>query len=377
MIFECNTHELASAIDVVSRSLAARPVKESYSFIQIDAGDSVISVSATDGSMYMVANIDAPSSGVEETGVIALDGKLLAAIVSKQQDGMITLTSNEKNCTMKCGKAKTQLPLRPADDFPNMPPVSAKCKTVNLAQGDLRACIDYVSFCTSNDQSRKVLTGVLLDFSEGSLRAVGLDGFRMALRRVACDYAGEPIQCVVPKASAVEIARLLTEGDDKPVNLRIDDGYLHVWVGHYTFSTILLTGKYIDYNKLIRADCKTKSLVDARALRGCVDRAQVMASDGKNDMIFFHFADSALQITSNSANGSAHDELDVGLQGEPLEIAFNVRYLIDMLKREPDGEIDIECSGNVSPAIIRPLDAGDSRLQIVLPVRILGREAPQ
>ena len=376
MNFTCNTQELSSAIDVVSRCLAARPVKESYGYIQIDASSEGISVSATDGAMYMTANIEVPEHDISEPGIIAMDGKLLAAIIGKQQENMISLTSNEKNCTIKCGKAKTQLPLRPVEDFPDMPPVSPKSKSTKIAQGDLKTCIDYVSFCTSNDQTRKVLTGVLLDFTDGLMKAVGLDGFRMAMRRVECDYMGEQVKCVVPKASAVEIGKLLSDGDKNPVSIRMDSEYLHVWVGKYAFSTVLLAGEYIDYTKLIREESKTRSLIDAKKLRGCVERAQVMASSGKNNLIYFRFADDTLQITSNSYDGTAHDEMDVGLQGEPLDIAFNVQYLIDMLRHEPDGELDVECSGNVSPAIVRPLGA-ENRLQIVLPVRMMTGRAPE
>ena len=370
MIIHCPTQELASAIDVVSRCLAARPVKECYSYIQIDAGDSSISVSATDGAIYMAANIDASCNEIEEPGVIALDGKLIAAVIQKQQEAMITLTSNEKNCTIKCGKAKTHLPLRPADDFPDMPPVSKKSKSIKIAQSELKACIDYVSFCTSTDQTRKALTGILMDFKDNELRAIALDGFRSAMRRVKCEHDGE-VKCVVPKESAVEISRLLNDSDE-PVSIRTDGEYLHIWVGKYAVSTVLLAGEYVDYNRLIRPDYKTKSLIDSRQLRGSVERAQVMASYGKNDMIFLHFNDNTLKITSRYESGASDDELDIGLQGEPLEIAFNVRYLIDMLKHEPDGQLDVEFSGNVSPAIIRPLDQKD-RLQLVLPVRVLGK----
>ena len=371
MDFKCSTVELASAIDVVSRCLPASPAKESYSYIQIEADGDSISISATDGAMYMTANIDAQGNDIIESGIIALDGKLLTAIVQKQQESTISLTSNEKNCTIKCGKAKTQLPLRPAEEFPDMPPLPQASKSVKIAQRDLKACIDYVSFCTSNDQTKKVLTGVLLDFHENELLAVGLDGFRSAMRRVKCEYAGEQVKCVVPKESAVEIARLMKDSD-APINIRMTQEYLHVWAGKTAFSTVLLTGEYINVEKLIRADCKTKALIDSRKFRGCVELAQVMANNGKNDMIYLQFSGDTLQITSNSADGSAADELDIALQGEPLDIAFNVKYLIDMLKHEPDGQIDVECSGNVSPAIIRPLDQSD-RLQIVLPVRILGR----
>lgn len=375
MTIHCLTQELHAAINVVSNCLAPRPVKESYAYIQIEADESTITVSATDGAVYMVANIETLNGDIEEPGVIALDGKLLAAVIQKQQDGRIRLASNGRSCTIQCGKAKTQLPLRPVEDFPDMPPVSPKCKSAKITQRDLKACIDYVSFCTSTDQARKVLTGILMEFTPNQLRAVGLDGFRAAMIRAKCDYDGDELKCVVPKESAVEISRLCADSDE-PVSIRMDKQYLHIWVGKYTFSTVLLTGEYIDYNRLLRPDCKTKALIDARQLRGSVERAQVMASNGRNDLIYLRFADNLLQITSHSADGQANDELDIGMQGETLEISFNVRYLIDMLKHEPDGQIDVECYGNVSPAIIRPLD-NDTRIQLVLPVRPMGRAAAQ
>ena len=375
MTIHCLTQELHAAIDVVSRCLAPRPAKESYAYIQIEADESTITVSATDGAVHMVANIEVQGGDIEEPGVIALDGKLLAAVIQKQQDGRIRLASNGRSCTIQCGKAKTQLPLRPVEDFPDMPPVSPKCKSAKITQRDLKACIDYVSFCTSTEQARKVLTGILMEFTDNQLKTVALDGFRAAMIKVKCDFSGEEIKCVVPKESAVEISRLITDSDD-PVSIRMDKQYLHIWAGKITFSTVLITGEYIDYHRLIRPDCKTKALIDARQLRGSVERAQVMASNGKNDLIHFSFSGNELEITSHSENGASHDELDIGLQGEPLEIAFNVRYLIDMLKHEPDGQIDVECYGNVSPAIIRPLD-NDTRIQLVLPVRRSGKAAAQ
>ena len=371
MKIQCTTQELHAAINVVSNCLAPRPAKESYAYILIDADGDTISVSATDGAVYMTANIDAQDNMIEDPGVIALDGKLLSAIIQKQPNGTVTLSANDKNCTIQCGKAKTQLPLRPAADFPDMPPVSEKSRSAKITQRDLKACIDYVSFCTSTEQARKVLTGILMEFTDSQLKTVALDGFRAAMIKVKCDFNGEEIKCVVPKESAVEISRLITDSDD-PVSIRMDKQYLHIWAGKFTFSTVLITGEYIDYHRLIRPDCKTKALVDARQLRGSVERAQVMASNGKNDLIHFSFSGNELEITSHSENGASHDELDIGLQGEPLEIAFNVRYLIEMLKREPEGQIDMECSGNVSPAIIRPLD-NNTRLQLVLPVRLLGK----
>jgi len=370
MIFTCNTRELSQAIDAVSCCLAPRPAKASYEYILLDASDGTVSVSATDGSMYMTASIEVPDGDIRDSGVMALDGKLLQAVIGKQSGGVITLTGDEKACKIECGKAKTQLPLRPAEDFPDPPPVAPDSRSVTIKQKDLRTCIDYVSFCTSIDQSRKVLTGVLLEFENNFMQAVGLDGFRMAMHRAPCEFESEKKRCVVPKPSIVEIAKMLSEDGDSTVTLRLDGDYLHLWAGKRAFSTVLLTGEYIDYHRLIREDCQTKSLIDARQLRACVERAQVMASSGKNDLIHLRFENDTLTITSNSMEGQAYDELDVGLQGQPLSIAFNCRYLADMLKRETEGSIDVEMQGGVSPAIIRPLD-NKERMQLVLPVRIL------
>ena len=373
MTFSCASYDFSSAIDVVSRALAAKPVKESYGYIMIDAtDDSCVSVSCTDGIIYMMANIE--QAHVDECGIICLDGKLLSEIVRKQSGDEITLTSNGKNCTIKSGKAKTQMALRPANDFPSAPTVSDKSKTVKLPQGELRACIDYVEFCTSHDESRKILTGVLLELSKGQFCTVGLDGFRMALRKAACDYDGEETRIVIPKGSAVEISRLLKDGEKEPITLSMGKEYLHVWVGRYAVSTVLLSGEYIDYHKLIREECGTKALLDVRQLRGSVERAQIMARNGQKAMIFMRFNENTLTVTSSAIDGDTEEEMDVGLQGKPLTTAFNPAYLLDMLKREPDGQLDMECQGNVSPAIIRPLDQQD-RLQLVLPVRILGGAA--
>ena len=369
----CDTEELNRAISVVSRCIPARPVKECYSFICIEADDSSISVSATDGAMYMVANIEAAPNDVEETGVVALDGKLLAAITQKQQETRIELTSDEKSCKIKCGKAKTQLPLRPADDFPDMPPVSKNSRAAKIPQNVLKSCIDYVSFCTSIDQTRKVLTGVLLDFSDSQLVTVGLDGFRMATYSAACEFEGENVKCLLPKESAVEIANLLQDDSDEPITLRMNKEYLHIWAGNYAFSTVLLAGEYIEYGKIIPKEYKGRALVDSRQLRGCVERAQVMAHSGKNNLIHMSFGGNALQFKAESADGFSDDEIEIGFQGDSVNMAFNSHYLLDMLRHEPDGQLDISLNSSVSPVVVRPLNI-DSRLQLVLPVRVLGKE---
>ena len=371
MNITCPAAEFIHAIDTVSRALRPRPAKEAFSYILVEANDDGVSASATDGMMYMTANM--PNARADENGLCVLDGKLLAEIIRKQPGNEITLTANEKNATIKSGKAKTQMSLKDASDFPDPLPISTKCKGATLPQASLRSCVEYVEFAASTDETRKVLTGILVEITAGRLRAVALDGFRMALRDAPCSYDGEDLKALIPHDSAAELSRLMNQTGDDTVDLRMDDQHLHVWTRECAFSTVLLSGEYIDYNRVIPAERKTAYLIDAKALRNSVERSQIIARSGLKNLIHFHIGEDAVSVSANAAEGSAVEDVACQTQGEPLDIAFDGRLLLDALKME-SGEVEVTCNGSVSPAVIRTPGKTD-RLQIVLPVRVLEKPA--
>lgn len=363
MKFTCNTTELNNALSIAGRALPARPVLKAYDSVLLNANDDGLTVTASDGTIRMNVSVYA---SVDEPGEMALDGKLIGECVRKMNSAETTIETKGNTAIIRSGKCKTQMAVQDADSYPAQAKGKGKEVTVSIPGKPLKECIEYVQFAVSNDESRKILTGVLVEIADGKLLTVGLDGFRLAKREVECGYYGEPVRVVLPKAGALELARLLT--DDGETELTLDDISLSANVDNCRLTMATLTGEYIDYKRIIPDSSTTRAKVNARELKDCCERAQLMAKQGKNNLIRLEFQDNRIALSSSADVGDVYDEADCDLQGDGLKIAFNCGYLMDALKAESGNEIEIAMKSNVSACAIRNLN-DEGTLQLVLPVR--------
>ena len=172
----------------------------------------------------------------------------------------------------------------------------------------------------------------------------------------------------MPRDSAVELGKLLRGLGDGDVTLRTDGTFLMAAVDAVTFYTVLIPGEYISYEQIIPKDGKTVALVNAKELRGGLERAQIMAREGKRNLIRLSFRSDRLTITSDAPEGDFVEDVDCALQGEPMDIAFNCRYIMDAALNEDGEHLEISMTTSVRPALFRNPEKG-KRLQIALPVR--------
>lgn len=365
MKFTCNTTELKNALTIAGRALSARPVLKAYESVLLNANDDGLIVTASDGTIRMNVSVYA---SVDEPGEMALDGKLIGECVRKMNSAETTIETKGNTAIIRSGKCKTQMAVQDAENYPAQAKGKGKEVTVSIPGKPLKECIEYVQFAVSNDESRKILTGVLVEIADGKLLTVGLDGFRLAKREVECGYDGEPIRVVLPKTGALELARLLT--DDGEAELTLDDISLTANVDNCRLTMATLTGEYIDYKRIIPNDSTTIAKISADELRACCERAQLMAKHGKNNLIRLDFHENYVGLSSNADVGDVYDEADCDLQGDGLRIAFNDKYLMDALKAESGNEIEIAMKSNVSACAIRNL-GDEGTLQLLLPVREL------
>lgn len=365
--FTCATAAFSQAIDTVSHALSPRPVMQDYANILLAAAEDKLTVFAADGTIYMSAEIPAT---VEQPGVAALDGKLLAETIRKQPSGETKLTASFQRATIQSGRSRMQMTPKDATTFRDPPKLKDDALDVTLPAGSLQRCIDFVQYAVSTDQTRKVLTGILLEVSPGKLRTVALDGFRMAIMDAPCQYDGPVVKAIIPKESSAELAKLLRNAGSDEVTLRTDGMYLKARIEECEFYTLLVAGEYINYNSVVPKEEKTLALVKAKDLRGCIERAQIMAREGKTNLIRLSFRQDVLTITANAPNGDFVEDVDCALQGEPLDIAFNCAYVLDALKNEDAGNLEISMTNGVRPAVIRDPEDKD-HLQLTLPVRDL------
>lgn len=366
MKFTCNTNELTNALSIAGRALSARPVLKAYESILLTANDDGLTVTASDGTIRMTVTVYAV---VDVPGEMALDGKLICECVRKMNGAETTIEEKGTVAMIRSGKCKTQMAIQDAENYPAQAKGKGNAVTVTVPGKPLKECIEYVQFAVSNDESRKILTGVLMEIADGKLLTVGLDGFRLAKREVECGYAGAPVRVVLPKAGAMELARLIA--DDKDIELTLDDISMTASIGSFRLTMATLTGEYIDYKRIIPSDSTNRAKVDANALKDCCERAQLMAKQGKNNLIRLNFQDDMVGLTSSADVGEVYDETDCELQGDGLKIAFNCSYLMDALKAEGGSTIEIGMKSPVSACAIRNL-GDEGRLQLVLPVREMG-----
>ena len=157
--------------------------------------------------------------------------------------------------------------------------------------------------------------------------------------------------------------------DDEFCTMKLERTRMQATFGQTTLSTVLLAGEYIDYRKILPLSFKTVARTDRVGVQNAIDRASLMAREGKNNLIRMAFSDSRLSITSNAEMGDVLEELDVDLTGDPLEIAFNAKYITDVIRNITDEDLCLRLNSNVSPCVISPVE-GDQYLYLILPVRV-------
>ena len=205
-----------------------------------------------------------------------------------------------------------------------------------------------------------------MEVEETGVNLVALDGFRLALRHTELESSVGTFNALIPGRSLNEVARIL--GDDGDVELKLDKTHVSFEIGSTRVVARLLEGEFIKYRSIIPATWSSLIRVNRQELAACIDRASLMARDGKNNLMKFSVGDNKLVITSNSEMGDAYEELEAAHTGDELTISFNIRFMSDIMKVVEDDEIVMRFNSAVSPCVICPTE-GDAYTYLVLPVR--------
>ena len=345
MKFRIDKTDLLSALATVSRALPVRavsPILEGV-LIEADAAASRLRLLCTNTSLQIESFTPAD---VLESGVCVMPGKQLYEIVRLLEEGDVEIAGAAGNSiTITSGKYHSNRRGFEADEFPEMPPILPK-GSITMPQNVLRSMIGQTLFAVSTDESRPVLTGGLLETGDGMLSAVGLDGYRLALRTEPC-LTDTDMSAIVPAAALSAIEKsLFDEGDVtvtfSPVAAVFD-------MEHTRITTVLIAGEYMKYKKIIPAEKLTTVRVRRLELFNAINRAVPIARDNKNNLIRFSIAPGALTVSANSELGDAVEEIPIDLVGGELEIAFNAKFLTDVLRVIDDEEIVLELNTNVTP----------------------------
>lgn len=368
MKIRMSVRDLIDGLSNVTRALAVRPVKPALECVLINAQEKCVTLTGTNGSLSIETTLTAM---VSEEGRVVLPGRLLTELVRKLTGEEVDIVSNDNyGARISCAKVRATLAGINPDEFPEMNSVD-NGQQLSIPQNMLREMITSTAFATAVDESKPVLTGCLLEVVEGEVRMVALDGYRLALQRRRIETAmeeGKSFKCIIPGKVMNELSKMLLE-EETPCELIFDHNRMQATFANTKLSTVLLAGEYIDYRRILPVSFKTTVKAGKSDLQEAIDRASLMAREGKNNLIRMSFSRETLKVSSFAEMGAIDDEVEISLSGEPLDIAFNAKYISEVIRYVGDDELCMNMNSNVSPCVFVPAE-GDSFLYLVLPVRV-------
>ncbi len=352
MKFSVNTAELVNALGTATHALSARSTLPILEGILIETTDTGISLTCSDGSMTIISGLPAE---IAEEGRIVMPGRLFVDVIRRLPTGEMVFSANDNMiATIRCGGSRTTIAGKPADLFPQLPHIDETSR-VELPQAMLRDMITQTSFAVSTDETRRILTGCLLEIGGGEARMVALDGFRFAVRISPIAGDAPALNAVIPSRLLQELSKIVSGGEEDMVTLIFGGTQLLVEMENTRIFATLLEGEYIKYRQIIPASAKTVvRVLDREQMALCVERASLMARESKTNIIKLAVTPDLMVITSNSEMG---------------EIAFNVKYVTDVLRAISDESFLMKFNSPVSPCVIAPVE-GNAYTYMVLPLRL-------
>lgn len=370
MHFSVNASDINAGMSLVSHALSARPMRQIYEGVLIETAEEGIYLTCTDGEMTVRTRVDAT---VSEEGVAMMPAKLLGELLRKLSGEVDIAIDNRFRAEIRSMGSNTSMAGTDASEFPDAPEVQETEFSVELPQAKLRDAISRIMFAVSTDETRRILTGVLMEVSAEEIRFIGLDGFRLALQRVKGEFAlpegKESVSAVIPGRMLGEFSRMLGDGEE-PAKVVCGKGRFALTFGDTCCYTSLLTGEYINYKQILPTAWQSEVKVRRDDFISAIDRASLMAREGKNNLLRLSMTADEMTITANAERGAALERIPAAYSGESFRIAFNARYLSDVIRNVDTEEMCMRFNSNVSPCTIAPLE-GDQFIYLVLPVRVL------
>ncbi len=380
MKISCLQENLSRGLAVVGRAVASRATLPITQNVLLSADQGMLRLSATNLEIAMTTWIGAM---VEEEGAVTVPARLLTEFVSSLGSDRIDINIEEgsRQLQIKSGRSQANINGTDAAEFPPIPTVE-DAVTARAEPAALRAAIARVAFAAATEESRPVLTGVEVKLREGMFTMAAADGFRLAVHHGTLAHSTpEEMSVIIPARTMNELNRLLGDRDDA-VEIMITPQKGQVMFRLQGSDTVelvsqLLQGTFPNYDQLIPQSYTTRAILDSQATLRATRTAAIFARDGSNIIrmhVMPHEDDQApggkLLISARSEEvGDDQDEVDVAeLEGEEGKIAFNSRYLLDVLSVLDRGQVAIETTTSSSPGVFKPVGDSDNYVHVVMPM---------
>ncbi len=366
MRFTCEKSMLVQGLNIAGRAVAQ---KSSLSVLEgiLCKADLDLNLTGYNMETAISCRIEAE---ISETGQCILPARLFGDIIRRLPEGPVTVLVDENyKVSIRAGFASFTISAVSAADYPELPDVNTG-RSVQIPQNALKSLISGTIFAVSENQARPIHTGVKFEVEETKVSAIAVDGFRLARRTWRFEDGGGRNQSfVVPAAGLKEVEKILTDTEEM-ASFTLGPKHILFQIGGATLICRLLEGDFLDWRRVVPANCPIKLVANVSELASSIERVGLIVSEKYKSPVRCVFSDQVLQLRTNTTIGAAEDRCSIAGDGKELEIGFNVRYLADALRVVPSEEVVLELTNGLSPIVLTPVDEKQDFAYMVLPVRI-------
>lgn len=365
MNFKITREALLKPLQLVCGVVERRQSLPILSHVLLVLDDGRLSLTATDLEVEMVVHTQTEGG---EDGEITLPAKKFLDICRTLPDeAVLDVTVKGERATVRAGRSRFTLATMPAADFPNIDEVK-DAERIEVQEADLKALIEKTKFSMAQQDVRYYLNGLLFEISGDMLRSVATDGHRLALcERANASGFNDTRQVIIPRKGVLELERLL-EDDQSSLMLDLGSNHVKVTKGEFVFTSKLIDGRFPDYQRVVPTGGNKTLVGEVDSLKKALTRASILSNE-KYRGIRLQMADNNLKIFANNPEQEeAEEEIGVEFEGDPLEIGFNVNYLIEALNALGTEKATITLSDSNSSCIIEGGDQGCR--YVVMPMRL-------
>jgi DNA polymerase-3 subunit beta len=374
----------ADSLAIVGRAVGAHTHLPILSNVLLSKQDGQLRLSATDLTLCVTVWMDANMDG--DLG-LTLPARILSEVVNTLTEPEVTFSVNGKpEAALKCGAYKGVVKGIEASEFPMIPEYDTS-NGISMDAGVFKDMIRKVAFAASLEDTRPVLNGVLMSLEGNSVTMVGTDGFRLAICKAMLPGLLEKKQLIIPASALKEVVRILgtIKASRVTLILPLSGNQLGIRCENVQMVVQLIDGKFPDYQSILPNTHKTRTVIATEILLKACKQASIIARDG-NNVVSFHLQPNKTDsvqpgtdqtgkvkiLAKSDETGKSEIELDASVEGQDLEIAFNVKFLQDGLEAVSSKNVVIEANAANTPAVIRASDDQDF-IYILMPMHMDGK----
>ena len=355
--------ELNKAVGIVMKAVPVRTTMNILECILIDATTNVIKFTGNDMELGIETIVDGE---ILEKGKVAIEAKLFSEIVRKLPDSEVTITTDSNYTSLiTCENSKINIAGKSGDDFSYLPIID-KDKMITISQFKLKEIINQTIFSTAPNDNNKMMTGELFEVSENTLKVVGLDGHRIAIRNIALEGRADDVRVVIPGKTLQEISKILNADAESLVNIYFTNNHVLFEFDQTHVVSRLIEGDYFKINQMLSNDYETKVSINKKEFLDSIDRANLLIREGDKKPIIINIQNGLLQVNVNSAIGALNEDIDIDKEGKDIMIGFNPKFLMDALRVIDDENVTMYLVNHKSPCFIR--DKEENYIYLILPV---------